>query len=52
MFISDDASSAKKSRVEARQAVFLQEASEDGLFKIMHWKGADNVADIFTKWLA
>ena len=56
MFIPDDVSSANKFRVEARQAVFLQETSvppmsEEGLFKISHWKVSDNVADIFTKWL-
>ena len=29
----------------------IQDAIEEGTFRMKHWPGSNNVADIFTKWL-
>ena len=30
----------------------MQECVEDGVFRMKHWPGDDNVADMLTKWLS
>ena len=52
VFIAEDATAVKRSKADSRHAVFLQEAVEECLVQMKHWPGSDNVADIFTKWLA
>ena len=51
VFIAEDAEAVKRSRTDARGAIVLQDAVEEGIIQMKHWPGNDNVADIFTKWL-
>ena len=51
VFVGEDAAAVRRSRADARQAVFLQDCVEDGLLEMKHWPGNNNVADILTKWL-
>jgi len=52
VFIAEDAASVKRSKAEARHAIFMQECVEEGLFQMKHWPGKANIADILTKWLS
>ena len=47
----DDAASMKRTRADARGAVIVQDAVEEGVCQMKHWPGNNNIADIFTKWL-
>ena len=51
VYMSEDAASIKRSKADARGAVIIQDAVEEGTFRMKHWTGSNNVADIFTKWL-
>ena len=51
VFISEDAASMKRTRADARGAVIVQDAVEEGTCQMKHWPGNNNIADIFTKWL-
>jgi hypothetical protein len=52
VYIAEDAAAVKRSRADARAAVMIQDAVEEGLFRMKHWPGKNNVADMLTKWLA
>ena len=51
VYMSEDAASIKRSKSDARGAIIIQDAVEEGTFRMKHWPGSNNVADIFTKWL-
>jgi hypothetical protein len=51
VYIAEDAAAVKRSRADARAAVMIQDAVEEGLFRMKQWPGKNNVADMLTKWL-